>query len=91
VKRRAVTLIARIGVGLVGLACASGAAAQSFNQELARYRAAKSDCARLYQDRVGQGCDEACRKAAAERQAACLSKAEERYGAAIRRALRPTR
>jgi hypothetical protein len=83
--------IARIGIGLVALSCAAGAAAQSFNQSINRYRAAKAVCAEAYQERIERRCNAACRTAAAARQTKCLSAAEETYRAAIRRELRPRR
>ncbi len=85
------TRILRIGIGLVALGCGPGAAAQSFNQELARYRSAKSVCAEMYRNRIERECDAACQTEAAARQTKCMAKAEERYSAAIRRELGRTR
>jgi hypothetical protein len=83
--------IARIGIGLAALGCASGAVAQSFQRSLTQYRSAKAVCAETYQARTVARCDAACQAAAAARQTKCLAGAEERYRAALRRELRPRR
>ncbi len=83
--------IARIGIGLVALGCAAGAAAQNFQQSLSRYRSAKAACTEVYQARLARPCDADCRAKAAARQTKCLAGAEERYRAAIRRELQPRR
>ncbi len=83
--------IARIGIGLIALGCAAGAAAQSFNQSINRYRTAKAVCAEVYQARLARPCDADCRAKAAARQTKCLEAAETAYRAAIRRELRPRR
>jgi hypothetical protein len=83
--------MARIGIGLAALGCATGAAAQSFNQAIARYRAGKAECAEAYRARIGHRCDPACRAAAGARQDKCLAEVERRYRAAIGRELRRPR
>jgi len=83
--------IARIGIGCVALGCATDAAAQSFQRSLNEYRSAKAVCAETYQRRIAARCDAACQAAAASRQTKCLTKAEARYRAAIRRELQPRR
>jgi hypothetical protein len=83
--------IAKIGIGIVAMGCATGAVAQAFQQSLSQYRGAKATCAEAYQARIAARCDAACQAAAATRQTKCLAKAEDRYRAAIRRELRPRR
>lgn len=83
--------IARIGTGLMALGCAAGAAAQSFNQSINRYRAAKAVCAEAYEARLARACNADCKTRAAAQQTQCLAAAENAYRAAIRRELRPRR
>jgi hypothetical protein len=83
--------LARIGIGLAALGCATGAVAQNFQQSLTRYRAAKAECAESYQVRLARACDADCRVKAASQNSKCLTAAEERYRAALRRELRPRR
>jgi hypothetical protein len=73
---------------LLLLGSATAVTAQSFNQELARYRASKIDCEQAYLRLIERGCRGQCLTGANERKTRCLATAESRYAAALRRALR---
>ena len=72
---------------LVLLGSATSVTAQSFNQQLARYRASKIDCEQAYARAIERGCRGQCVVVANQRKTQCLAAAESRYAAALRRAL----
>lgn len=80
--------VSRLLAAIVLLGTATSVTAQSFNQEMNRYRAAKFDCEEAFRRATAANCGQACQAAATERQARCLATAEQRYGEALRRALR---
>jgi hypothetical protein len=78
---------------MVAFACASAASAQSFVEEVNRYRSAKQVCAEAYERRLERqpNCVGSCLRAATSRRDRCLAAAERRYRAVLRRELRPRR
>ncbi len=80
--------VSRILAALIVLGTATSVTAQSFNSEMNRYRVAKLQCEEAFRRATDANCGQACQAAAAERQTRCLASAEQRYGEALRRALR---
>ncbi len=83
--------VSKLLVAMILSGTATSVAAQSFNQELGRYRAAKLQCEEAFQLRLEQprnGCMGQCRVHAEATRDRCLATAERRYGEALRRALR---
>ena len=76
---------------MIVLGTATSVTAQSFNQEMNRYRVSKFQCEEAFRRATEANCGQACQTAAVERQARCLAAAEQRYGEALRRALRVRR
>lgn len=83
--------VSRICAALLVLGTATSVTAQSFNTELNRYRTSKFQCEEAFRRATQANCGQACQTAAAERQTRCLATAEQRYGEALRRALRVRR
>ena len=82
-----------MSAGVMALACASAASAQSFVEEVNRYRSTKQVCAEAYERRLERqpNCVGPCLAAATSQRDRCLSAAERRYRAVLRRELRPRR
>jgi catalase len=80
--------VSRLLAAIVLLGTATSVTAQSFNQELGRYRVAKYECEEAFRRATQVNCGQACQTAATERRTRCLATAEQRYGEALRRALR---
>ena len=83
--------VSRVLAAIVLLGTATSVAAQSFNSELNRYRVAKFECEeafRLRLERTRNACIGQCLTQAEASRDRCLATAEQRYGEALRRALR---
>ena len=82
-----------MSAGILAFACASSASAQTFVEEVNRYRAAKQVCAEAYERRLERqrNCVGSCLSAATSQRNRCLAGAERRYRAVLRRELRPRR
>ena len=80
----------RISAGLAAMACASAASAQSFVEEVNRYRSAKQICAEAFARKLERqpGCAGSCLAAATSQRDRCLTSAERRYRDVLRRELR---
>ncbi len=83
----------RLVAAAAAMACVPAASAQTFNQELNRYRFARQACAAALEQRLERpaGCVGACLTAATVRRDRCLAAAERRYAAVLRRELRSHR
>jgi len=80
--------VTRALAAIILLGTATSVTAQSFNQEMNRYRVSKFACEEAFRRATEANCGQACQTAATERQTRCLAAAEQRYGEALRRALR---